>query len=57
MRQVHAVGGILDQVKAGAKLSAIMTTKQVSIVTNPKLVEWHKVQKNMTTEIVVMVPK
>lgn len=57
MRQVHAVGGILDQGKAGAKLSAIMTSKQVSIVTNPKLVEWHKVQKNMTTEIVVMVPK
>ena len=48
---------ILYQGKAGAKLSGIMTSKQVSVVTNPKLVEWHKVQKNMTTEIVVMVPK
>ena len=47
---------IMYQGKAGAGLSAIMTSKQVSIVTNAKIVEWHKLKNDMTTEIVIKVP-
>lgn len=48
---------ILYEGPAGAPLSKIMSGKQVSVVTNEKLPEWHKLPKALTTEIVIMIPK
>ena len=41
----------------GAGVSEIMTSNQVAVQENANLPEWHSLQKDMTTEIVIMVFK
>ncbi len=48
---------ILYKGKKGAGMSEIMSSRQVAVSTNEKMLEWHKLNKDMTTEIVIMVPK
>jgi hypothetical protein len=38
-------------------MSQIMASRQVAVSTNEKMIEWHKLKKDMSTEIVIMVPK
>jgi len=48
---------ILYKGKKGAGMSQIMASRQVAVSTNEKMIDWHKLKKDMTTEIVIMVPK
>jgi len=43
--------------KPGAGLGEIMSKPQVTVQINDKLPEWHSLDKNMTTEIVIMIPQ
>lgn len=48
---------ILYKGKQGARMSEIMTKNQVAIQKNDNLPQWHSLKKDMTTEIVIMIPK
>lgn len=48
---------ILYNGKAGAGMSEIMSTHQVAVQKNENLPGWHNLEKDMTTEIVIMIPK
>lgn len=43
--------------KPGLGMGGVMSTNQVSIQKNDQLPTWYSLDKNMTTEIVIMVPK
>jgi len=46
---------VLHKEGKGAKLPDIIGKRQVSVATNPEMVGWHKLSKDMTTEIVIVV--
>ena len=48
---------ILYQGEPGASMGDLMSLNQVQVQTNENLPEWHKVNKSMTTEIVIVVGK
>ena len=50
-------GWILYKGKQGLKLGEVMSKLQVMIQENENLPQWHSLQKDMTTEIVIMIPK
>jgi len=50
-------GWILYEGKPGLGLGDLMTVKQVQVQSNPNMSEWYGVDKNKSTEIVIMIPK
>jgi hypothetical protein len=50
-------GWILYKGEKGLGLGDVMSKLQVMIQKNDKLPEWHSLDKNMTTEVVIMIPK
>ena len=50
-------GWILYKGQQGLGMSEVMSKLQVMIKENENLPQWHSLKKDMTTEIVIMVPK
>jgi hypothetical protein len=48
---------VLHPGKANPSMSELMEGNQVSVVSNPQIPEWHALDANMTTEIMVALPK
>ncbi len=50
-------GWILYLGKQGLGMGEIMSKPQIMIQANDKLPEWHSLDKDMTTELVIMIPE
>lgn len=50
-------GWILHNGSAGAGMAEVMSSNQINIKHNDQLPQWHSLDKNMTTEIVIMIAK
>jgi hypothetical protein len=48
---------VLHKERKGAPLPEIIGKRQVSVATNPDMVGMYKINKDMTTEIVIVAPK
>jgi hypothetical protein len=50
-------GWVLYDGESGKGMAEVMSENQVMVKKNDKLLEWFSLEKNMTTEIVIMIVK